>query len=93
MSVFNLKNDLFVYMLKGKYSLTEPMDLDSIKRRRRIKAVTGKLAAFCKRVLTKTWTFVVTIMLVAIGLQGTKIVVFRTVYVALFLVFILLLQV
>lgn len=48
---------------------------------------------FIKDVLTKFWIWVVAIMLFVIGLGGEKVVLYRIVYMALFLIFILTFQV
>ncbi|XP_071441072.1 piezo-type mechanosensitive ion channel component [Hetaerina americana] len=51
-----------------------------------------KVGAFLKSFLTKFWIWVVAIMLCVIGLGGSKVVVYRIVYMALFLIFVLTFQ-
>jgi hypothetical protein len=52
-----------------------------------------KLGTFIKAIMTKFWIWVVAIMLFVIGLGGEKVVLYRIVYMALFLIFILTFQV
>jgi hypothetical protein len=51
------------------------------------------LGDFVKSVLTKFWIWVVAIMLFVIGLSGTRMTVYRIIYMALFLIFVLVFQV
>jgi len=52
-----------------------------------------KIGTFLQDVLTKFWIWVVAIMLFVIGLGGEEVVLYRIVYMALFLIFILTFQV
>jgi len=52
-----------------------------------------RVGAFLKNLLTKFWIWVVAIMLFVIGLGGEKVVLYRIVYMALGLIFILTFQV
>ncbi|XP_046404278.1 piezo-type mechanosensitive ion channel component isoform X3 [Ischnura elegans] len=51
-----------------------------------------KVGTFLKSFLTKFWIWVVAIMLCVIGLGGSKVVIYRIVYMALFLIFVLTFQ-
>jgi hypothetical protein len=53
----------------------------------------NRLGDFVKSVLTKFWIWVVAIMLFVIGLSGTRMTVYRIIYMALFLIFVLVFQV
>lgn len=52
-----------------------------------------KIGTFVQDIMTKFWIWVVAIMLFVIGLGGDKVVLYRIVYMALFLIFILTFQV
>ena len=51
------------------------------------------LGDFVKNLLTKFWIWVVAIMLFVIGITGTRMTVYRILYMALFLIFVLVFQV
>jgi cytochrome b subunit of formate dehydrogenase len=52
-----------------------------------------RLGDFVKSLMAKFWIWVVAIMLFVIGITGTQMTMFRTVYMVLFLVFLLVFQV
>jgi cytochrome b subunit of formate dehydrogenase len=51
------------------------------------------LGDFVKSLLTKFWIWVVAIMLFVIGISGIRMTVYRIIYMALFLIFVLVFQV
>jgi len=53
----------------------------------------NRLGGFVKSLLTKFWIWMVAIMLLVIGISGTRMSMFRIVYMVLFLIFLLVFQV
>ena len=90
------KSRIKVVMAFWRRSLTVPVALEVRHSGDESTARPGmfvKIGNFVKEIMTKFWIWVVAIMLFVIGLGGDKVVLYRIVYMALFLIFVLTFQV